>query len=522
MITASRLCRSAFVLVLAWSATAAAQEPVDRAMIARIRAEGLERSQVWSMFDTLVNVHGPRLTATPQYLAAATWARNKLASWQLDRPRLETWPFGRGWELQHMTLEMTEPRYMPLIGYPQAWTPSMPGEVVAAPVWLAGKTSAELQALAPSLKGAIVMAQPVITSFTRTDRVQPSESEASAAAAAAAATAAAARQGGAGGRGGDGGGRGDAGRAGGGRGDAGRGGGREGGASPVGVIRDAGVAVELRRSGGEHGTLFVLGTNRTGATVPTIVIASEHYNMIGRMLEHRVPVKLRVNLRTRYLTADTNGYNVIAEIPGTDPALRDQVVMVGGHLDSWHSSPGATDNADGAAIVLEVARILRAVGAQPRRTIRIALWAGEEEGLLGATQWVQRNLAGDANAAARAKFSVYFNIDPGTGPIYGWFLQGNSAVGPIFDAWLEPFKDIGARRNVAASIGSTDHLRFTAVGVPGFNPVQDYVDYDVRTHHTNVDTFERVKPEDLRQASVILASFVYHAAMRAELLPRTP
>jgi hypothetical protein len=500
--------------VLAWSATAAAQEPVDRAMIARIRAEGLERSQVWSMFDTLVNVHGPRLTATPQYLAAATWARNKLASWRLDQPR-----FGRGWELQDMTLEMTEPRYMPLIGYPQAWSASTPGEVVAAPVWLAGKTSAEVQAMAPSLKGAIVMTQPVITSFIREDRVQPSESEASAAAAAAAATAAAARQGGAGGRGG--GGRGDAGRGGGGRGDAGRGGGRGGGEPSVAsVIRDAGAAVELRRSGGQHGTLFVLGGNRTGQAVPAIVIASEQYNMIARMIEHRVPVKLRVNLRTRYLTADTNGYNVIAEIPGTDPALRDQVVMVGGHLDSWHSSPGATDNADGSAIVLEVARILRAVGAQPRRTIRFALWAGEEEGLLGATQWVQRNLAGDANAAARSKFSVYFNIDPGTGPIYGWFLQGNNAVAPIFDAWLEPFKDIGARRNIAASIGNTDHLRFTAVGVPGFNPVQDYVDYDVRTHHTNVDTFERVKPEDLRQASVILASFVYHAAMRQELLPR--
>ena len=496
----------ASLILLCAACPARAQEPVDRAMIARIRAEGLERSQVWPMFDTLVNVFGPRLTATPQYRGAATWARDKLASWRLQQPRLEAWPFGRGWQLEHMTVEMVEPRYMPLMAYPQAWSGSTPGEIVAAPTWLAGKSVAEVQAMASSLKGAIVMTQPMMTSFIRSDRVQPSESEASAAAAAAAADSAA-RQGGRGrgGRGGRGGGRG------------GRGGDEPTVAS---VIRDAGAAVELRRGGGEHGTLFVLGPNRTDPTTPGIVIAGEHYNMIARMLEHRVPVKLRVNLRTRYLTADTNGYNVIAEIPGSDPVLRDEVVMVGGHLDSWHSSPGATDNADGSAVVLEAARILRAINAQPRRTIRFALWAGEEQGLLGATQWVQRNLLGDANAAAREKFSVYFNIDPGTGPIYGWFLQGNNAVGPIFDAWLEPFKDLGARRNVAASIGNTDHLRFTAAGVPGFNPIQDYVDYDVRTHHTNVDTFERVKPEDLRQASVILASFAWHAAMRAEKLPR--
>jgi hypothetical protein len=491
----SRPSRLALAIALVAS-TAAAQEPVDRAMIARIRAEGLERSQVWPTFDTLVTVIGPRLTGSPQYLTAATWARDKLASWQLERPRLESWPFGRGWELQQMTVEMVEPRYMPLMAYPQAWSGSTPGEVVATPTWLAGKSVADLQQMSPALKGAIVMTQAIQDTFIRRDRAQPTDPSY---------VAPPPRQGGAGRQGG--------------RGGRGRG---DGAPTVASVLRDAGAAVELRRGGGEHGTLFVLGSSRTAQTTPAIVLAGEHYNMIARMLERRVPVKLRVNLRTRFLTADTNGYNVIAELPGTDPALRDQVVMVGGHLDSWHSAPGATDNADGSAIVLEVARILKAVGAQPRRTIRFALWGGEEQGLIGARQWVRRHLEGDANAAARDKFSVYFNIDPGTGPIYGWFLQGNERVGPIFDAWLEPFRDMGARRNVATNIGNTDHLAFIDAGVPGFNPVQDYVAYDVRTHHTNVDTYERVKAEDLRQASVILASFVYHAAMRREMIPRMP
>jgi Zn-dependent M28 family amino/carboxypeptidase len=235
-----------------------------------------------------------------------------------------------------------------------------------------------------------------------------------------------------------------------------------------------------------------------------------------------VPVKLRVNLRSRYLEADRNGYNVIAELPGVDPALKDEVVMIGAHLDSYHSAPGATDNADGSAIALEAMRILAAAGAKPRRTIRMALWGGEEEGLLGSREYVRRHLAGDANAAARERFSVYFNIDPGTGPIYGWFLQGQEEVRPVMDAWLDPFKDLGARRNVSQNIGNTDHLSFTAIGLPGFNPVQDYGDYDVRTHHTNVDTYERVREADLKQAAIVLASFAYHAAMRNEKFPRPP
>jgi Zn-dependent M28 family amino/carboxypeptidase len=268
-----------------------------------------------------------------------------------------------------------------------------------------------------------------------------------------------------------------------------------------------------------HGSLFLQGGRYSAPAKSTnIVVAAEHYNMLARLIENGVPVKLRVNSQTRLTDADTNGYNVIAEIPGTDPRLRDEVVMAGAHLDSWHSALGAADNADGAAVMLEVARILKAVGAQPRRTIRIALWGGEEEGLLGSCAWVNAHLANDS--VARQRMSLYLNMDPGTGPIYGFYMQGNEAARPIFDAWLEPFRDLGYRRNLPIGIGNTDHLSFSALGIPGFNPVQDYTDYDTRIHHTNWDTPERVPLKDLKSASVIFASMLYHAAMRDDRIPR--
>jgi carboxypeptidase Q len=286
------------------------------------------------------------------------------------------------------------------------------------------------------------------------------------------------------------------------------------------LLHDAGVGAVLKPSRGEHGTIFLQTRDAGANAVPTVVVAGEQYNNLIRLLEDRVPVKVRVNVQGRYFTQDTSGYNVIAEIPGTDQRLKDEVVMIGAHLDSWHAATGATDNADGAATVLEAMRILKAVGARPRRTIRVALWGGEEEGLYGSKAWVARHLSGDANKLARDKLSVYLNIDPGYGPIYGFFSEGNQAAKAIFDAWLEPFKDIGARRNVIAGIGSTDHLSFIAEGVPGFNPVQEYANYDVRIHHTNMDTMERMKPEDVKQAAVIFAAFAYNAAMRDALIPR--
>jgi Zn-dependent M28 family amino/carboxypeptidase len=225
-----------------------------------------------------------------------------------------------------------------------------------------------------------------------------------------------------------------------------------------------------------------------------------------------------VNSQSRFLDRDTNSYNIIAEIPGTDPRLRDEIVMAGAHIDSWHSGLGAADNADGAAVMLETMRILKAVGVQPRRTIRIAIWGGEEEGLLGSRAWACQHLAPDS--VARSKFSVYLNMDPGTGPVYGFYMEGNAAAKAIFDAWLEPFADLGYRKNLISGIGSTDHLSFIGQGVPGFNPIQDYTDYDTRIHHVNWDTPERVPLAPLKSAAVIYASLLYHAAMRDGKIPR--
>jgi carboxypeptidase Q len=473
-----------------------AQESVDRAMMAKIRDEGLNRSHAWSMVDTLATVIGPRLTGSPAFLRAATWARDHLAAWGLSEPHFETWPFGRGWEMEKFTLEMTQPRYAPMIGYPDAWSPSTNGDVVGQPVLIAGLSADSLARIGGRLRGAIVMTQPLMTTFIREDRVNPTDPNAPPSVAPAPAPAA--------GRGGRG---------------AGRGGPTEA-QRIAAVLHDAGVGVVLKPSRGEHGTIFVQTRDAGANAVPTVVVSGEHYNNIIRLLDDRVPVQLRVNVQGRYFTQDTSGYNVIAELPGTDPRLRDEVVMIGAHLDSWHAATGATDNADGAATVLEAMRILAAVNARPRRTIRVALWGGEEEGLFGSRAWVARHLSGDANAAARQKMSMYLNIDPGYGPVYGFYMEGNERAKAIFDAWLEPFKDLGARRNVIAGIGNTDHLSFIAEGVPGFNPVQEYAGYDVRIHHTNMDTMERMKPDDVKQAAIIFAAFAYDAAMRDAPIPR--
>lgn len=462
-----------------------AQEPVDTAVVAKIRDEGLNRSHVYKTFTHLTEVIGPRLTGSPAVRSTAQYSQGLLKTWGIADPRIEAWEFGRGWQLDRFHIEMIEPRYTPLIGYPEAWSASMAGEITAAPVFLGGRSQADIEKMKGQLKGAIVLSQPLQTYFERADRKQPTLFDEPV---------------------------------------------------PIGQPRapqgsppmvtpaamnkllfESGAGVVIRPNRGEHGTMFVLGRDNGDAALPSVVLSAEHYNMIVRMLELGVPVRLRVNVQTRFLTDDKNGYNVIGEIPGRD--LKDEVVMLGAHFDSWHSSPGATDNADGSAVVLEAMRILKAIGAKPRRTIRMGLWSGEEQGLIGSRKYVEKYLAGDANTAARDKFYAYFNLDPGTGPIYGWYLENNSAVKPIFDAWLEPFKDLGARKNILQPIGSTDHVSFIRAGVMGFNPVQDYVDYDVRTHHTNMDTFERVKEQDLRQASVVLASFAYHAAMRVERLP---
>jgi carboxypeptidase Q len=467
----------------------AAQDAPDGAIVARIRDEGLQRSRVMETFLHLTDVIGPRLTGTPAYKQAADWSAARLLGYGLSGVQLEAWPFGKGWTLDKLTLEMVEPWYLPLIGFAEAWSPSTKAELLAQPVYIGNfKDSAEVRARAAELRGRIVLATKPQREFITKDRLQPSEHDQPVPI------------------------------------GAPRFFNPEGplpGASLGAVMREVGAAAVLRPTQGRHGTMFVLGRRTTPPdAAPSIILAAEHYNLIVRNLEAGAPVKLRVGLAARTHAADTNGYNVLAEIPGTDPRIGREVVLIGAHLDSWHSATGAVDNADGAATVMEAMRILTALGVKPRRTIRVALWGGEEQGLLGARAHAARHYAGDANAEARSRLSVYFNSDPGGGPIYGWYLEENSAVKPIFDAWLAPLKDLGARRNVMQKIGSTDHLAFTALGLPAFNSLQDYVDYDARIHHTNMDFVEAVKPDDLKQAAIVLALFAYQAAMRDERIPR--
>ena len=282
-----------------------------------------------------------------------------------------------------------------------------------------------------------------------------------------------------------------------------------------------GAGVVLRPSQGQHGTMFVLGSRATrDDAAPSVIVEAEQYNMIVNAMKAGSPVKLRIDVRAEYQTADTNGDNVIGEIPGSDPTLGTEVVLLGAHLDSWHSATGATDNADASASLIEAMRILQSLGVRPRRTIRMALWGGEEQGLLGSRAYAARHYAGPANAGAREKLSVYLNSDPGSGPIFGWYMEENATAKSLFDAWLAPLKDLGMRRNVSAKIGNTDHLAFTELGLPAFNSLQDYVEYDQREHHTNADFAERVSESDLKKNAIVLASFAWLAANRDQKIPR--
>ncbi len=488
------------VLFLASTLAVTAPRAGDDDAFQKLRAEGTERAHVAELFEYLTNDIGPRLTASPAHKRAAEYLRDRLTVYGLANARLEPWQFGRGWTLEKLTIEMVEPRYLPLIGYADAWSPSTPGEIVATPVLAAGETAAtaeDIARLGGTLKGAIVLTQPIMTKFVRSDRPNPTDPGYRTNSAAYATS-------------------------------VGQRPARPGEETPqqraqnlMRALHEAGASVALKPSIGEHGTVFVTGRDYGASAVPSITLSAEHYNMIVRLLGRGVPVKLRVNVQTKFYDEDGGrAYNVLAELPGTDPALRDEIVMIGAHLDSWHTGVGATDNADGATTVVEAMRMLKASGLAPRRTIRVALWGGEEQGLLGSKAWVAAHLAGEANRAAREKFDVYYNIDNGTGPIYGFYLQERAAVQSWFDRWLEPLKAVGARRNTIESVGSTDHLSFIDAGVPGFNPVQDYVNYDVRTHHTNMDTAERLQENDIQQAALVMAWFAYQSAIAEAKLPR--
>ncbi len=487
-----------------------AQEPVDWQAVAKIKHEGFNKSQVMQSLFYLADVHGPRLTNSPNYQAAAQWCVDQLTEWGLANARLEAWgEFGKGWSVERYSAEMVAPQYANLIAHPKAWTEGTDGLVTGTPTLVDIESEADFEKYKGTLLGAIVMWVPEreaethfeadASRYTQEDlRELQQAPEPGAKPSWWARRDAFLRR-------------------------------RELNKKKMAFFRDEGVAVVLEPSEREHGTIRV---HRGGdfsldsePGVPQLVVAIEQYWRIVRLLQQDIPVTLNIEIEARFHAEDPQGYNVVVEIPGADAKLKQQLVMLGGHLDSWHAGTGATDNAAGCVVAMEAVRILKAANLQPRRTIRIALWGGEEQGLLGSRGYVKKHF-GDRQTMelkeAHANLSAYFNLDNGTGKIRGIYLQENDAVRPIFEAYLEPFNDLGAATVTIRNTGGTDHLAFDALGLPGFQFIQDPVDYRRRTHHTNMDVYDHALESDLMQASVVMASFVYHTAMRDERLPRKP
>jgi carboxypeptidase Q len=482
------------------------QERVDLDAIYRIKEEGLNRSQVMDTVSYLTDVYGARLTGSPQIKAAADWTRKKLIQWELVNVNLEPWgPFGRGWSNERLSAEVLSPTPFPIIAYPKAWTPGTSGPVAGDVVIAVINNEQEFAKFRGQLRGKYVMMttmRDVPALFQAPGRrytdeelltmsnqpVQPP------------------------------------------RGGGQRGG---GGAAPnfnqarLKFFLEEGVAATIEPAPGTGGTLFVQsggGRNLSDPPVPAqVLMAVEHYGRIWRMLQKNVPVRLEMNIQNKFHDEELNAFNIVAEIPGTDKA--DELVMLGAHFDSWHTGTGATDNAAGSAVMMEAMRILKATGLKMRRTVRIALWTGEEQGLLGSRAYVTQHFADRQNMNLKpdhSKFSTYFNVDNGTGAIRGVFLQGNEAISPVFRAWMEPFRNLGMTTLSIRNTGGTDHQSFDAVGLPGFQFIQDPVEYDSRTHHSNMDVYERIQAADMMKNAVIVASFAYHAANREERLPRKP
>ena len=518
--------------------------------IARIRDEGLKRSQVMETLSYLSDVIGPRLTGSPNMKRANEWTRDQLTKWGLQNAHLESWgPFGRGWVLKDFGAELIEPQAIPLIAFPKAWTPSV-SLPAAEVVYLDAKNDAELARFKGQLKGKIVLAgamRDVNAHFTsQGNRLTEKQLLTMANAGDPDAPSAPSPM-----------------------------------ANPgiqefiksrifaakeLQFISAEGAALVVFPSEGDGGTIFVdeafvpkdldmsspIAAIRTlffggpqpwdanvKAIVPQMVLSIEQYNRLARMTKAGENLRMKISLSTEFLSNDLNAYNTIAEIPGTDKA--DEIVMVGGHMDSWHSGTGATDNGAGVAAAMEAVRIIQALGLKPRRTIRIGLWSGEEQGIFGSQAYVAQHLGkpvddskdegflrliqgGMARKIKRGaeydKFSAYYNLDNGTGKIRGVYLQGNEAVRALFRQWLQPFRDLGATTLSASNTGGTDHLSFDAIGLPGFQFIQDEIEYDSRTHHSNQDVFDRIQGDDLKQAATIMAAFLYNTAMLDDKLPR--
>lgn len=555
-----------------------ATENLDTEVVNKIKQEGLENSQVMDTISYLTDVHGPRLTGSPYAKVAANWTVGRLTEWGLENAQLEPWgPFGRGWTLENSTMNLVEPTYSPIIAHVKAWSPSMTRSVRGVPIYLDAETQEDLEKYRGKLGRSIVLISPPRQldalfeppAERKTDedllrlanagppgsrrggfRSRPTPPPAPAPAASASSDSS----------------------------DA-----KAAPAEPAPAPRDPraaarlqadkwemayneGAAVILEPGRGDGGNVFVASVTMprlsddqgaqgnpfsrgprpwaTEATniIPQAVLAAEHYNRLVRTIEKGIEPVVEVDIVTKYYEDDLNTFNIIAEIPGTD--LKDEIVMLGGHFDSWQAGTGATDNAVGCGVAMEAVRILKAIGVQPRRTIRLALWTGEEQGLLGSRAYVKEHFgemtfdtegeeSGEGSRRERPtptyrlkdeqeKVSAYYNLDNGTGKIRGIYLQGNEALRPVFRRWLEPFEEMGASTVTVSNTGGTDHQSFDAIGIPGFQFIQDEVEYDTRTHHSSMDVFDRIQEEDVKQASIIMASFVYHTAMRDEKLTRKP
>ena len=484
-----------------------AQEKLDSAIIAKIRAEGLTHSGVMDIAFHLTDASGPRLMNSPGFFRAANWAKNTLKEWGLENAALEPWgSFGKGWELQKSYIAMTVPYYKPLIGLPKTWTSGTNGLQTAEVVIITAKDSIELLSYSGKLKGKIIILPPsdTLKPSYAADASRYADSQLAKMAAYIPDTT---------------------------RRQFNRAGLFQQAAAQLARIKElakkeGAIALLSGSARGHDGTIFVQGggayTIQSPENFLDITLAFEDYMTIYRLAKTGT-VKLETEVKTKFTAADSTGYNVVADIKGVDKKLKDELVMIGGHLDSWHGAMGATDNAAGCAVMMEAVRILKTLGVKPRRTIRIALWSAEEEGLIGSRNYVRNHFTDTATRKYNAegdKLAAYFNLDNGTGKIRGVYMQGNEAVKSIFTQWLQPFNDLGATTLTLQNTGGTDHLSFDAIGLPGFQFIQDGIEYNTRTHHTNMDSYDHLQPADLMQAATIVASFVYNAAMRDEKLPR--
>ena len=551
------------LLAVALAAQQSGTEKIDTAMNAKIRAEGLDRSQVMRIVHVLTDLYGPRLTGSPNFDNSARWAIAEMESWGMRNGRLHEWNWGReGWLNEKASGHIVAPVKDNLIFEVLAWTPSTKGTVTARAVYLVaptgpeapppppaapgaggggrgrggqtgptflGPTEEELNAyfaeMAPKVKGAVVLVGASrVAPFVETENAKRREDEA------------ARRQYNPDPNAPQAAGQGRGGQRGGGEG-AGRG--AQPQTPPAGPVRlstnqvnqrvadflvKSGAAIRVNDAARRHSQIIAFsgGNYDSSRALPTVVLSNEGYGRIARLLADGHDVSLEFTIQNRTYPNAQTSYNAIAEIPGTDKA--DEVVMLGGHLDSWHSSTGATDNAIGCAIMMEAVRILQTVGAKPRRTIRVGLWGGEEQGLLGSQAYVRDTFGTFENPKpTHAKFGGYWNIDSGTGLVRGVSVFGPPEAARILAQLIKPWEDFkiyGAVTSSSRGIGGTDHTSFNNAGLPGIGTGQDTIEYGSHTHHTNLDSYERILPDDVKRNAVITASVIYHLATRDELLPR--